>query len=105
MDPQAEGTLELSEKGWGFLRSAKRNYAVHPTDPFVSANMIRQWTLRGGENLAGVTQRSNGRGNGEPTSQLTLRQLDSVNRLDAGDYSQLTNFDDLITIDPQQQIQ
>ena len=52
----AEGTLEVHEKGWGFLRSAKRNYAIHVTDPLVPAEMIRRFGLRGGETVTGPTR-------------------------------------------------
>ncbi len=101
----AEGTLELSEKGWGFLRSAKRNYAVHPTDPFVPNEMVRRWALRGGENLTGPTQRSNGRAGGAPQSQWTLTGVESVNGLAVDAYTQLTSFNDLTAVDPKQRIQ
>ncbi len=36
-----DGTLELNEKGFGFLRSARRNYAIHPGDPYVSPDRPR----------------------------------------------------------------
>ena len=105
MDAQAEGTLELSEKGWGFLRSAKRNYAIHAADPFVPGDVVRRFVLRGGENLTGDPQRSNGRGGGEPSSQFTLRNIRSINGLPAEHYSQITSFNDLTAVDPRQRIQ
>ena len=56
----AEGTLELNERGFGFLRSPKRNYAIQPTDIFVPADIIRKLKLRGGEDIHCTAKPSNG---------------------------------------------
>ena len=56
-ETQAEGTLERLERGGGFLRSAKRNYAIHAMDPFVSEKLIQQFGLRGGETVIGPSRR------------------------------------------------
>jgi transcription termination factor Rho len=103
-DALAEGTLELNEKGFGFLRSAKRNYAVHPTDPFVPVDMIQRFGLRGGETLTGPTRRSSG-GRNTPPSQVTLGQLASVNGLTPEQYTEVQPFNDLTAVDPRQRIQ
>ena len=57
-----DGTLELNEKGFGFLRSARRNYTIHPTDPYVGQDVIKRFGLIGGEQITGAKERGNGRG-------------------------------------------
>ncbi len=99
----AEGTLELHEKGYGFLRSGKRNYAVHPTDPYVSPDLIHRLALRGGETLAGTTQKSNGRHSGV-SAQLALAGVEKINGLEPDAYLGLAAFADLTAVDPKQRL-
>ncbi len=95
----AEGTLELNERGHGFLRSAKRKYAVHPTDPHVSVDLIRRFSLRGGETLSGSARGANGRRQG-PHRQRSLATIESINGLAADAYPGLSPFNELTVIDP-----
>lgn len=98
-----EGTLELQEKGWGFLRSAKRNYAIHPGDPLVTAEMVRRYSLRGGENVVGPIQRGNGRQSGVQ-AQFSVAKLETVNGMAPEANAELQPFNDLTVIDPRQPI-
>ncbi len=98
-----DGTLEIHEKGYGFLRSPKRNYAVHPADPFVPPDMIKRFLLRGGEHISGAVERANGRG-GQPQAQFRLAGLEAVNGMDPGDRATLTLFNDLTVVDPRQRL-
>ena len=91
-----DGTLELQDSGGGFLRSPKRNYAVHPTDAFVPDSMIKRFHLRGGETLNGLGG-ANGHGG---RSRQVVSSLESVNGLEPAAYSELTDFADLTVIDP-----
>lgn len=97
----AEGTLELSDKGWGFLRSPKRNYTAHATDPFVQLDMIRRMGLRGGETLTGSSQRTNGRHHGPPC-QFTLAGIDAINGGQPDRYLETQPFHELTAVDPRQ---
>jgi len=99
-----EGTLELNERGFGFLRSAKRNYAIHPTDIFVPADMMRKFHLRGGEDIHGVAKPSNG-GKNQKRGQLALADIETVTGLSADDYIGLSEFKNLTVIDPRERIQ
>lgn len=99
----AEGTLELHEKGWGFLRSAKRNYAINPADPLVSADMVRRYDLRGGETIAGPLQRGHGRQHGVQ-AQVSLRAIDTVDGMPPDARAALPHFNDLTVVDPKQPI-
>ncbi|GMV96682.1 MAG: hypothetical protein AMXMBFR83_10440 [Phycisphaerae bacterium] len=101
-DSLAEGTLELHDKGWGFLRSAKRNYAIHPSDPLVSAEQVRRLTLRGGETIAGPVQR----GSRQPGAQAaaSVARIELVNGLTPEAAAELTPFHELTVIDPRERI-
>ena len=100
----AEGTLELNERGFGFLRSAKRNYAIHPTDIFVSADTIRKFNLHGGEDIHGVAKPSNG-GKNKKRGQLALTEIETITGRSPDDYIGLTEFKNLTVIDPRERIQ
>ncbi len=53
----ADGILELTPKGYGFLRQRDRMYIQHPNDAFISADFIRQYGLREGMQVKGVAQK------------------------------------------------
>ncbi|MES2737722.1 MAG: transcription termination factor Rho [Verrucomicrobiota bacterium] len=53
----ADGILELTPKGYGFLRQRDRMYIQHPNDSFISADFIRQYGLREGMQIKGVAQK------------------------------------------------
>src|SRR2546430_8095539 len=43
-----EGIIEISGKGFGFLRDAKRNFVQTPQDIFVTPEIVRRFALRAG---------------------------------------------------------
>ena len=43
-----EGLIEVSGKGFGFLRDPKRNYVQSPQDIFVTPEVVRKHSLRDG---------------------------------------------------------
>jgi transcription termination factor Rho len=49
----AEGVLEISGKGFGFLRERSRNYLAADTDIFVTPEVIRKYGLRDGVFIRG----------------------------------------------------
>jgi len=53
----AEGVLELTPKGYGFLRRRELGYAQHPQDAFISGDFIRQYGLREGMAVKGIAQK------------------------------------------------
>jgi transcription termination factor Rho len=53
----AEGVVELSDKGFGLLREAKRSYAATQNDIFITPDVIRQHNLRDGVLIKGETRR------------------------------------------------
>lgn len=50
----AGGILEMSPKGYGFLRRRDQSFAQHPQDAFVPADLMRKYCLREGMAIAGV---------------------------------------------------
>lgn len=45
------GTLEITNEGFGFLRSSDYNYITSPDDIYVSAQQIKQFALRPGDTI------------------------------------------------------
>jgi transcription termination factor Rho len=53
----AEGVVEVSGKGFGFLREAKRGYSATQNDIFITPEVIRDHNLRDGVFIKGETRR------------------------------------------------
>ncbi len=92
----AEGVIEVSGKGFGFLRDAKRNFAQSPQDVFVTPEVVRKYTLRDGQWIRGEIRRGN-RG-------LQMFRLESIEGEDPDKYIDLPHFDELTTINPNSRI-
>ncbi len=103
-ETQAEGTLELQEKGGGFLRSPARNYAAQAKDPFVRPETISRYGLRGGEDIVGTVEPARG-GRHQAGGRFMLASISTVNGLEAGHYAELTPFTDLTVVDPRERLQ
>ncbi len=89
-----QGYLEISEKGFGFLRSADNHYQPKATDIFVTPDTIKRSFLREGCLVAGALQPPH-RGNSPQ-----LREVDKVNGMPFSDYTKSVRFENLTTIDP-----
>ncbi|MBS0658118.1 MAG: transcription termination factor Rho [Verrucomicrobia bacterium] len=88
----AEGILELSGKGFGFLREAKRQFAQHPLDTFVTPEVCRKYNLRDGMWIRGETRRSQ-RG-------PQMYKLVSIHGRDPEEQRNVPLFEDLTVINP-----
>src|SRR3954453_23363002 len=88
------GYLEISEKGFGFLRSSDNHFHPKPTDIFVTPDTIKKNFLREGCHVAGPLQPPH-RG---VSSQL--KAVDKVNEMVFSDYVKAVRFENLTTIDP-----
>jgi len=88
----AEGIVEVSGKGFGFLRDAKRNFAQHPNDIFVTPEVCRRYTLRDGMWIRGEIRRGN-RGS-------QLYKLTSIEGEDPEKFRVIPMFEELTTINP-----
>ncbi len=88
------GFLEISEKGFGFLRSSENRFQPKPTDIFVTPDTIKKNFLREGCLVGGALQPPH-RGNSPQ-----LREVTTVNDMPFGDYTKSVRFENLTTIDP-----
>lgn len=86
------GLLEISPKGFGFIRLKEKNYAQSPTDTFVTPEMVRKYGLRDGVWMEGEFKR------GFRGPQMT--ELKTVNALPPDHYRQLPIFEELTAINP-----
>jgi len=89
-----EGWLEISEKGFGFLRSAKGNFSPKPTDVFLTPDSIKRLSLREGCQVkCSVNPPHRG-------SSPQMREIIEVNTRSYQDYLHSMRFENLTTIDP-----
>ena len=88
----AEGIVEVSGKGFGFLRDPKRSFAQHPSDVFVTPEVCRRYNLRDGVWIKGEIRR----GNRGPQ----LFRLTEIEGEDPEQFRNLPMFDELTTINP-----
>jgi transcription termination factor Rho len=89
-----EGIIEISGKGFGFLRDAKRGFAQSPSDVFVSPEMVRRYNLRDGQWIKGDV-RKGGRGQ-------QMHRLHSINEDAPEKCHLLPAFEELTVINPQE---
>ena len=87
-----EGIIEISGKGFGFLRDPQRNFAQSPADIFVSPEMVRRFNLRDGQWLKGMVRKS-GRGQ-------QMHEIESVNGDEPSASCRQPMFDELTVINP-----
>jgi transcription termination factor Rho len=88
------GYLEVSEKGFGFLRSAEHHFQPKATDIFVTPDTIKKNFLREGALVEGELNPPH-RG-----SNPQLRSVQKVNEMPFQDYTKAVRFENLTTIDP-----
>ena len=88
------GVLELSPKGFGFLRDPARHYAARSTDPYVSPELIRQFKLRAGTLLTGPVGPP-ARGQNGPR----LTAITAIEGVPPAEYK-TRNWDELTAVDP-----
>jgi len=91
---QGAGYLEISEKGFGFLRTAQNHFHPKPTDIFVTPDTIKRNFLREGSHVVGTTQPPH-RGNSPQ-----LKSVEAVNGMTFDQYTKAVRFENLTTIDP-----
>ena len=88
------GYLEISDKGFGFLRSAENNYQPKPSDIFVTPDTIKRAAIREGALIEGKLQAPH-RG-----TSPQLKEVLSVNGTSLVEYGDVVRFENLTTINP-----
>ena len=91
-----EGLIEVSGKGFGFLRDPKRNYVQSPQDIFVTPEVVRKHALRDGLWVKGEVRRGS---RGPQLFKLLL-----INGEDPDKYRNLPVFEELTSINPLEKI-
>jgi transcription termination factor Rho len=91
-----EGLIEVSGKGFGFLRDPKRNYTQSPQDIFVTPEVVRKHALRDGLWIKGEIRR------GSRGPQLF--KLTQINGEDPEKYRNLPVFEELTSINPLEKV-
>ncbi len=85
-----EGTLEVMQDGFGFLRSSDQSYLPGPDDIYISATLIRRWGLRRGMIIRGVIRPPK-----ETEKYFALLRVDAVNDRSPAKAHGLRYFEDL----------
>ena len=89
------GVLEVTEKGYGFLRQAKFQYKPTPGDVFVGKDFIRHGGLRTGLFIEGKVLAPTKRKGGPK-----LEDILTINGKEVDDYADIIPFNDLTVVDP-----
>ena len=88
------GVLEISNRGFGFLRDPARHYAARPNDPYVPPEGIRQYKLKAGTLVSGPV--------GPPARGQNGPRLTRIDAIEGGppDQYKTRNWDELTAVDP-----
>ena len=95
----AEGTLEIMNEGYGFIRSPDSSYLAGPDDVYVSPSQIRRFGLRTGDSLSGKIRPPK---NGE--RYFALLQVDDINGADPAARKNLVLFENLTPLFPDERL-
>ena len=93
-----EGVVELHNRGYGFLRDPKRNYAAEDSNPFVSSSLVEKYRLREGVLVRGEV------GAGTHNQGPRLLEVETIDGLIPEEYDKIRHFDQLTAINPFEQI-
>ncbi|MFK7882604.1 MAG: transcription termination factor Rho [Phycisphaerales bacterium] len=92
-----EGTLQIMQDGFGFLRSPELSYLPGPDDIYISPSQIRRFGLRRGMTVKGAIRPPK-----ESEKYFALLRVDKVNGRDPGAIHELVNFEDLTPMHPEE---
>ena len=91
----AQGTLEVLEEGFGFLRSPSYNYLPGPDDIYVSHSQIMRFSLRTGDTISGqIRQPKN------DEKYFALLRVEAINFDDPEVTKSKTIFENLTALHP-----
>jgi transcription termination factor Rho len=93
------GVLDLSNEGYGFLRSARFNFATCPEDVYVSPSQVRRFALRKGDLLYGPIRAPK-----EKERYFALARVDKIEGKDAMEGVVRPTFDLLTPTFPNRRI-
>jgi transcription termination factor Rho len=94
-DIYGEGTLEILQDGFGFLRSPDSSYLAGPDDIYVSPSQIRRFNLRTGDSISGKIRPPK---DGE--RYFALLKVDEINFSEPGNKKNKILFENLTPLFP-----
>ncbi|MDR2520794.1 MAG: transcription termination factor Rho [Bacteroidales bacterium OttesenSCG-928-I14] len=94
---QGTGVLEVSQEGYGFLRSADYNYLSSPDDIYISSGQIRLFGLKTGDVVAGPIRPPR-----EGEKFFALVRVELINGLSPEKVRDRLPFDHLIPLFPEE---
>jgi transcription termination factor Rho len=94
-----QGTIEVLQDGFGFLRSADSNYLAGPDDIYVSPNQVRKFGLRTGDTIDGEI-----RGPKDGERYFSLVRVTQINFDDPDVVRHRVNFDNLTPLYPDEKL-
>ena len=94
-----DGTIELLQDGFGFLRSPDANYLPGPDDIYVSPNQVRRFGLRTGDTIEGQIRSPK-----EGERYFALQKVNKINLEDPEQVRNRINFDSLTPLYPDDKI-
>ncbi|MHC4561432.1 MAG: transcription termination factor Rho [Planctomycetota bacterium] len=92
---ETEGVLEITEKGYGFLRQLKNTFRPTPGDVFVGKDFIRHGGLRTGLSIKGLVAPPTKRKGGPK-----LEEISEINGSSPDDYADVIPFNEMTVVDP-----
>jgi len=98
-DIYGDGTLEILQDGFGFLRSADSSYLAGPDDIYVSPSQIRRFNLRTGDSVAGKIRPPK---DGE--RYFALLKVDEINMSEPNTKKHKILFENLTPLFPQERL-
>ena len=93
------GVIDITDKGYGFLRSIERSYAIDPMDPYVSQGIIRKYRLSSGMFIDGWGAKKSSK-----QENVAIERVDKIDGLLPEVSSRRTHFNRLTVIDPNDKI-
>ncbi|MEC7414474.1 MAG: transcription termination factor Rho [Pseudomonadota bacterium] len=99
-DIYGEGTLEILQDGFGFLRSPDSSYLAGPDDIYVSPSQVRRFNLRTGDSIAGKIRPPK---DGE--RYFALLKVDEINFSETNNKTHKVLFENLTPLFPNDRLQ
>ena len=99
-DIYGEGTLEILQDGFGFLRSPDSSYLAGPDDIYVSPSQVRRFNLRTGDSIAGKIRPPK---DGE--RYFALLKVDEINFSEVNNKTNKVLFENLTPLFPDDRVQ
>lgn len=99
-DIYGEGTLEILQDGFGFLRSPDSSYLAGPDDIYVSPSQVRRFNLRTGDSIAGKIRPPK---DGE--RYFALLKVDEINFSEVNNKTNKVLFENLTPLFPDERMQ